>query len=263
MKKLLVFFLLLFALCELKAQTSVDTAVHFVVTDVDGTTHNLFDYLDSGKIVVIDFFTTTCGPCTEYVPEISSSFSHFGCNSGNVIFLGINWGASNEEVIEFGNLYNAKYPEISGQEGNGNHVVSDYGVLSYPTVILILPDHSIAEQYIWPPSAATLDSLILLYGGHPTDCTVGIPDFQSGQNHFEIVSQPDQAQNAFIRCNHSIHPQYAEIYSSTSAFISGSQISETEKPDVFSIKLTGLPHGLYIIKLFSENSCIGSLKLMH
>jgi len=36
------------------AQVNVDKAVDFTLTDVHGTTHHLFDYLDNGKYVVIN-----------------------------------------------------------------------------------------------------------------------------------------------------------------------------------------------------------------
>jgi cytochrome oxidase Cu insertion factor (SCO1/SenC/PrrC family) len=41
------------------AQTGLTTAIDFTVTDTDSIEHNLFDYLDDGKYVVLDFFFTT------------------------------------------------------------------------------------------------------------------------------------------------------------------------------------------------------------
>ena len=38
------------------AQTDLTTAVDFTVTDTDSVQHNLFDYLNDGKYVVLDFF---------------------------------------------------------------------------------------------------------------------------------------------------------------------------------------------------------------
>ncbi|MFZ4550009.1 MAG: peroxiredoxin family protein, partial [Bacteroidales bacterium] len=55
--------MLFLALPNASAQTSLDTAVNFTVKDIDGVTHRLEEYLAQQKIVVIDFFTITCGPC--------------------------------------------------------------------------------------------------------------------------------------------------------------------------------------------------------
>lgn len=182
----IVSLLLLFS--RLHAQTSLDTAVGFTVKDVNGITHYLDEYLEQDKIVVIDFFTITCGPCVTYAPLISESYSHFGCNTSNVVFLGINWGADNAGVADFGISNGVHYPEISGTEGNGNHVVADYGILSYPTVILVLPDSYIAEKQIWPPSTQNLDSIIAMYGGIAMECTTPVPHYNEAVSLNRIVS---------------------------------------------------------------------------
>jgi hypothetical protein len=190
MTRFLLIACLLFSFSASWAQTSLDTAINFTVKDVQGNTHSLFQYLEEDKIVILDFFTVTCGPCATYASEISNSYRNFGCNSGNVIVLGINWGANNSQVIDFGTENGAEYPEVSGTEGNGNHVVSDYNVLSYPSVILILPDHSIPEPYIWPPSSTHLDSIISQYGGVTSVCTTSAKDVLLVQHEMKISPNP-------------------------------------------------------------------------
>ena len=80
MKMKILIFLFCFVSGEMLAQTSLDTAVNFTVKDVNGITYHLNDILLQNKIVVLDFFTTTCGPCITYAPLISESYNHFGCN---------------------------------------------------------------------------------------------------------------------------------------------------------------------------------------
>ena len=58
MKKLLFILFSAFVITSASAQTLLDTAVNFSVKDVEGNTIELFDILDEGKIVVIDFFST-------------------------------------------------------------------------------------------------------------------------------------------------------------------------------------------------------------
>ena len=150
MKKLYTILLLSLSLVSLNAQTSLTTAVDFTVTDVHGNTHNLFTYLDDGKHVIVDFFFTTCGPCISSVPTMNTAFTNYGCNSGEVIFIAIDDGDSDAEVLQYENDYGGLLPSVSGIEGGGNAVNSAYGISAYPTVILIAPDQTILEQDIYP-----------------------------------------------------------------------------------------------------------------
>jgi len=64
MKKILRLALVLVAAFTMQvnsssAQTNLTEAVDFTATDIEGHTWNLFDELDDGKYVLIDFFFTT------------------------------------------------------------------------------------------------------------------------------------------------------------------------------------------------------------
>jgi thiol-disulfide isomerase/thioredoxin len=172
MRLLLHLFVFLIAALSLSAQVAVETAPDFTVKDVDGNQHHLYDFLDNGKLVVIDFFTTNCGPCQTYASEVSASYEYFGCNYADVIYLGINWGSDNELVRQFDSVWGAYYPSVSGLQGGGNAVVDLYQVQSYPTVILIAPDRSILNNHIWPPAAVNINAEVLTAGGIPMSCTV-------------------------------------------------------------------------------------------
>ena len=59
MKKLFTVLALVLFGATLQAQTLLDTATNFSVKDPYGNTIELYEILDEGKIVVIDFFSTT------------------------------------------------------------------------------------------------------------------------------------------------------------------------------------------------------------
>ncbi len=177
MRKNLFFLLFLFSISVSFAQTSLTEAVDFTVTDVEGHEHHLFDYLDNGKYVLIDFFFTTCGPCQQTAPKVSEAYEYFGCNSADLIVLGIDNGDSDAQVIAFDESYGSTYPSVSGIEGGGTAVCSAYGISLYPCVILIAPDRQIVNQDIWPiPSAQTIIDVVVPYGPQEADCDGNQPE---------------------------------------------------------------------------------------
>lgn len=159
------------------AQTPLTTAVDFTVTDIEGHSFNLFNKLNSNKYVCIDFFYTTCGPCQATAPKVSGAYTNFGCNGGNVFFIGIDDRSTNAEVASFDATYNAIYPGVSGTEGGGAAPTSAYGITAWPTVILIAPNKNIVEQDIWPiADAAALTTVISWLGGITQACSSGIDE---------------------------------------------------------------------------------------
>ncbi len=59
MTKILFSITLFFVIVLAHSQTNLTQAVDFTATDIYGTEHNLFDILDGGQYVCIDFFFTT------------------------------------------------------------------------------------------------------------------------------------------------------------------------------------------------------------
>jgi len=192
MKKVFSLFFLVLILSVSFSQTTLTVAEDFTLTDVDGVEHNLFDYLDDGKYVLIDFFYDTCVPCQETAPKIQEAYEHFGCNSADLIVLGIDNNDTDAEVIAFGETYGANYPAISGIDGGGNAVVSTYGINLFPTVILIAPNHDIVETDIWPISDGTfLINLITPYG--PQEASCGELNNETDIISFSLTSQTGNA----------------------------------------------------------------------
>ena len=260
LRKLFILFAFLLPAHFVDAQTSLDTAVNFTVKDVNGVTHRLYEYLEQDKIVVIDFFTITCGPCSTYAPLINESYYHFGCNSSNVVFLGINWGADNAGVSSFGETYGVYYPEISGTEGNGNHVVEDFGILSYPTVIVIMPDSYIAEKYIWPPSTEHLDSIISAHGGLISVCNTpvsAVTEAAAGKN--KILSLFPVPAGSSVTCTTSLTDVGSFEIRSVSGITAMAPVP-VNPGESTCVKTSHLEQGYYLMVLRNKSGTIVDYK---
>lgn len=176
MKKIITLVLAVLFGITMFAQCPLTEAVDFTATDIEGNEWNLFEILDGGQYVLIDFFYTTCGPCQQTAPKVAGAFTYFGCNSADVIMLGINTGDTDAQVLAFDLANGAIYPSISGVEGGGSAIVNTYQIPAFPTIILIAPDHSIVVQDLWPiTNAQTIIDVLEPYGITEHECPfVGI-----------------------------------------------------------------------------------------
>ncbi len=235
-----------------KGQATIDTAVDFNVKAIDGTTINLFHLLDDeNKIVVIDFFSVTCGPCQEYAPDFQQSYLDFGQNSGNVFHMGINWGATIEQVQTFDENFGITYPTVSGVQGGGNDVYTAYGILSYPTVIIIDPEtHLLVRKKIYPPTVDSLNNAIVKAGG----ILVGTKELQSETvSSHKIFPNPAKA-----KVNIDIDLQKKSgvdilLYDLTGRVVYTKSFNERSGFVHFSLNLDDVKSGIYFVKLTYNN----------
>ncbi len=153
MKKVFTLIIALAFGFGLKAQCPLTRAVDFTATDCHGTEVHLFDILDSGQAVLIDFFFTTCGPCQQATPKVVQSYYAMGCNMHDVFYMEISDRDSDAACQNWAANYGVEYPTIGGPAG-GTSICNTYQIRNYPTVILIMPDRQIVIQDLWPISNA-------------------------------------------------------------------------------------------------------------
>ena len=167
------FFTLVLALAigfGLKAQCPLTTAVDFTATDCHGTEVHLFDILDGGQYVLVDFFFTTCGPCQQATPKIVESYYAMGCNMHDVFYMEISDRDGDAACQNWANTYGVEYPTIGGPAGGGS-ICNTYQIGAFPTVILIAPDRQIIIQDLWPiNNAQTVISALEQHGLQQHDC---------------------------------------------------------------------------------------------
>lgn len=256
MNKLYRFALLFISLLTFmkfsSAQVSIETAKDFTVKDLASNQHRLFDYLDAGKIVVLDFFTISCGPCQTYASHVSEAYEYFGCNQGNVIFLGINWGADNDEVLNFDTLYGVKFPSVSGLQGGGNAIIDSFEVRSYPSVCVITPDRNIFTPYIWLPAYDSIVREVTAAGGMSMNCTVSMNEIEIKEEYLRIF----QDGGVMVNLPASYKDVVLSVYS-----LDGKHLY-SEKPRPNTLIRTPERKGFYILRLASGNKLLETRKFV-
>ena len=171
MKKIFTFVLATLLSINVFAQCPLSTAVDFTATDCHGTQVHLFDILDGGQYVLIDFFYTTCGPCNSACPKVVEAYQILGCNMHDVFFMEISPSDNDTQCQNWCQQYGVEYPTIGTSSGGGS-ICNTYGISAYPTVILIKPDRSIVINDLWPISnAQSITSALAPYGIEEHDCS--------------------------------------------------------------------------------------------
>lgn len=160
MKKFLSFAFALLLSIGVSAQTTLTEAVNFSSTAHNGEEIDLFEILDGGQYVLIDFFFTTCGPCKETTPRIVDAYYRLGCNEGDVYFMEISPTDNNSSYStpSWLETYDIPFPTIHTATGGvtGDEIYEMYDIKGCPTLILIAPDRDILLQDYFPQSADDL-----------------------------------------------------------------------------------------------------------
>lgn len=134
------------------AEESNARAGYFELEDLNGETVHLTDL--RGKVVVINFWATWCGPCRIEMPVLEEYHHRY---EPEMTVLGINVQESREAVEAYVSELGLTFPILLDEEGK---VSSLYRVRGYPSTYILDGEGIIRYQHIGQISEAQLQTYL-------------------------------------------------------------------------------------------------------
>ena len=201
MKKLFTLLLTCFLFNSLSYSQLANgsTAPDWTLTDLNGNPHNLYQYLDNGYTVFIDFSAVWCGPCWGY--HTSGALDDLYVNHGPAGFSNVSPNTTDDVMVFFiegdasdlaclhgtgcgtqGDWVTGTHYPIICTDGTVNNdlISTTYSIAFWPTVYMICPDRSTTEigqsanPYAGiscnPAAVFSNDPRVITYSGPTINC---------------------------------------------------------------------------------------------
>ena len=117
-----------------------------------------------GKVVVINFWASTCPPCRTEARDLESAWRDYQDN--DVLFVGANIQDTPEPAKRFLDEFGVTYPNGLDE---GGRISIDYGVVGIPVTFVVDGDGTVARRWVGEIDIDTLKTWIdeLLEGAAP------------------------------------------------------------------------------------------------
>lgn len=114
----------------------------FTSKDVNGNTVRLSDY--RGKVVLIEFWATWCGPCRELTPVLNKIYEKYKDKGFVILALA---SEDRDTVKDYIKEHRVKYPVLTATM----ETIKQYGIIGIPVSFLINKEGTIVSRHMYTP----------------------------------------------------------------------------------------------------------------
>lgn len=259
MKKMFFVFAMSFLAMNGNAQVGA-VAPNFTQNDLSGTPHDLYTYLNAGKVVIVDMSATWCGPCwnfhnAHYLKDLYTEFGPSGTNQAVILFYeddvsttlddlnGLTGGTMGDWVT------GVPYPIINATQT----LPSQYGA-GYPTVSVICPSDKKIKSNL--AALGTLNEMRTAVQNTINLCAPNRVEDKAPQNFNEMGISPNpvsdiaklqfsmsKAENASIN-----------LFNALGQLISVTPHNLLNGANTIEINLSGYSEGTYFVNITTKDA---------
>jgi peroxiredoxin len=184
--KIAAFFLLLVIIFALGADSVVgkEKAADFTLVDINGEQFSLSDHL--GKVVILDFFSTYCGPCIIEIEHLRSLYDTYSPDKLVILSISVNPYTDTVQVLQsFAQQYEMTWTVASDTDD----VAYKYGVSPIPHLVIVDAEGYKRHSHIGLTAESTLrseiDPLLSEIGNSDPN---GNPDTKQNESYYSFIA---------------------------------------------------------------------------
>lgn len=123
------------AVSELRVADSLSKPIEMKFTAVDGREVDVASM--RGKVVLIDFWATWCGPCIAELPNVKKAYAKYHAKGFEIVGISLDQAKDKQKLIDFTAKHEMPWPQHFDGKGWENEISTRYAISAIPAMFLL------------------------------------------------------------------------------------------------------------------------------